>query len=181
MKQNNKRKDTDVPFADTDRNDSELRTLSEMKKNIINQMKLEIDPRPENERLARSCVVAFVMPADPTVEELTDLRTAVSEAVTNSIVHGYGGLPGKITLTAALTSEKTVIIKVKDGGRGIDDIKQAMRPLFTTDTTGERGGMGFAIMESFTDRLTVRSTPGRGTTVTMVKRFGATEKTDVRE
>lgn len=143
-----------------------------MKGKVINRMKLEMDALPENERLARSCISAFVSRIDPNVEELSDIRTVLSEAVTNAVIHGYAGASdGKVTVTAVLYSDRKIMMKVKDNGCGIADIKQAMQPLFTTDPSGERGGMGFAIMESFCNKLRVKSNPGKGTVVTMVKQL----------
>ena len=124
-----------------------------------------------NESYARSAVSAFIAQLDPDTEELADIRTMVSEAVTNSILHGYRNTRGLITVCTALYEDRTIRIRVKDAGCGIEDIEQARRPLFTTDRSGERGGMGFAIMESFSDKLSVRSRVGRGTTVTMTKRL----------
>ena len=121
----------------------------------------------ENESFARSIVVNFTSQASPTVTQLADIKCAVSEAVTNCIVHAYPDKPGQVTLILRHYSDGLVSVTVKDKGIGIADINQARTPLFTTDTTGERSGMGFAIMESMTDALTVRSSPGKGTSVTM--------------
>ena len=107
---------------------------------------------------------------DPTMEELGDIKTAVSEAVTNAIVHGYREKMGKIYITASITDKNIIRIKVRDRGVGIEDIEQARQPLFTT-LGGERAGLGFAVMESFTDKVRVRSAPGRGTTVTLEKKI----------
>ncbi|MBQ4065246.1 MAG: anti-sigma F factor [Clostridia bacterium] len=137
----------------------------------MNEMKLIFPSDSRNERFARYAVTAFVAQLDPTTEELADIRTAVSEAVTNGIIHGYRGTRGLIQVETRLYDNRTVVIVVKDKGHGIEDIEQARQPLFTTDGSGERGGMGFAIMESFSDKLTVRSKVGRGTTVTMTKRL----------
>ncbi|MDO5142001.1 MAG: anti-sigma F factor [Eubacteriales bacterium] len=135
---------------------------------VINKMSLKFDSRSVNEGFARQAVGAFVAQLDPTMEELGDLKTAVSEAVTNAIVHGYADRRGAITVTVRLFEGRALEVKVKDAGRGIDDIERARQPLFTTgDDT--RSGMGFTIMETFTDKLRVRSAPGRGTVVTMVK------------
>ena len=120
------------------------------------------------EGFARQAVAAFLTQLDPTMEELSDIKTVVSEAVTNSIVHGYRDRPGYITVSVRLLEGRTVEIKVRDQGCGIADIEQARQPMFTTgDDT--RSGMGFTIMESFTDRVRVRSSPGRGTLVTLVR------------
>lgn len=121
----------------------------------------------ENESFARSIVVNFTAMSSPTITQLADIKCAVSEAVTNCIVHAYPEGKGVVTLTMSRYSDGLVTVSVKDNGVGIADISKARMPLFTTDTTGERSGMGFSIMESMTDSLTVRSTPGKGTTVTM--------------
>ena len=140
-----------------------------MKKGVMNRMKLELDSDSKNEAFARYTVTAFVSRLDPDTEELADIRTAVSEAVTNCIIHGYRGKSGKVTVSVTLYDDRSVKITVTDKGCGISDIEQARQPLFTTDESGERGGMGFAIMESFSDRFSVRSALNRGTTVSMVK------------
>ncbi|HPT85232.1 MAG TPA: anti-sigma F factor [Bacillota bacterium] len=142
-----------------------------MKNKPVNEMRLEFNSKSINEGFARYAVSAFVAQLDPTVEELSDLRCAVSEAVTNAIIHGYRDTPGTVYITCKYYEDRTVKIKVTDKGVGIEDIKQAMQPLYTTDPTGERGGMGFAIMQSFTDRLSVRSKPGKGTSVTLTKKL----------
>ena len=134
-------------------------------------MKLEFDAISCNESFARSAVCAFAAQLDPTMSELTELRTVVSEAVTNSIVHGYAGKTGKVLLDVAIYADRRVRIKVKDKGCGIADIEQARKPLYSTDPSGERGGMGFSIMESFTDSIKIVSVPGRCTSVSMMKRL----------
>lgn len=141
------------------------------KKQYNNSFKLKIPALSRNESFARSAVAAFAAQLDPTVEELSDLRSAVSEAVTNCIVHAYPDTVGEIELTARLY-DGGIYIKVQDKGCGIEDIKQAMTPLFTTSEYGESAGLGFSVMESFTDRLKVSSAPGRGTTVIMEKKLG---------
>ena len=133
-----------------------------------NAMTLRFDSRSVNEGFAPVSAAAFVAQLDPTLDELNDLKTAVSEAVTNCIVHAYPDSVGQITLTIRLFENSLVEIVVKDRGRGIPDIDQARQPLFTTGGK-ERSGMGFTIMESFMDNLTVRSAPGKGTTVRMKK------------
>ncbi len=138
---------------------------------IINEMKMTLDSKSINESFSRLVVAAFVSCLDPTVEELTDIRTAVSEAVTNCIVHGYREKMGKIYITVSITEQNTIRIKIKDKGAGIEDIKQAMTPLFTT-AGDERAGLGFAVMESFMDKVKVNSKPGKGTTVTLLKKIG---------
>ncbi len=136
----------------------------------INTMKLQIESRSVNESFARAAVAAFASQLDPTVEEISDIKTAVSEAVTNCIVHAYSDDVGKIYISAEIFSDGTVRVKIRDRGCGIEDIKQAMEPLFTT-LGGERAGLGFAVMESFSDKLRVRSKVGAGTSVTLVKRI----------
>lgn len=136
----------------------------------IQSMKLEIESRSVNEAFARAVVSAFAAQLDPTVEELSDLRTAVSEAVTNCIVHAYRRTVGKIYITAILFEGGLLQVKIRDKGCGIEDVGKAMEPLFTT-LGGERAGLGFAVMESFTDKVRVRSVPGKGTTVTLQKRI----------
>ncbi len=133
----------------------------------INNMRLVFDSRSANEAFARTTVAAFLCSLDPTMEELMDVKTAVSEAVTNAIVHGYRDTIGKVYITAALYENHRIIIKVKDNGCGIEDVEKAREPLFTTAPAEERAGLGFAVMESLMDKLKVSSTPGKGTTVTM--------------
>ena len=137
-----------------------------MKEN--NYIKLEFPSHSSNEGFARAAVSAFASQLDPTLEELGDLRTAVSEAVTNAIVHAYPDSIGRILLRLRIPEENTLEITVRDWGRGIEDVEKAMRPLYTTGGE-ERSGMGFTIMDSFTDKLRVRSQPGKGTSVTMRK------------
>ncbi len=135
---------------------------------VVNKMSLKFESHSVNEAFARQAVGAFVAQLDPMMEELGDIKTVVSEAVTNAIVHGYADRSGFITVAVRLFEGRVLEVKVKDTGCGIENIEQARQPLFTTgDDT--RSGMGFTIMESFTDRLRVRSTPGKGTLVTMVK------------
>ena len=138
--------------------------------NVKNQMMIRFESRSVIEAFARMTVAAFVSQLDPTLEELGDIKTVVSEAVTNAIVHGYQDKVGYITMTVRLLEGGYVEIKVKDSGCGIADIEQARQPLFTTGDA-ERSGMGFTIMESFSDKLRIRSTVGRGTTVTMLRRI----------
>lgn len=134
-------------------------------------MKTVFDSDSRNESFARYAVTAFIARLDPDVGELADIRTAVSEAVTNAIIHGYKSKEGNVIVEVRIYSDRSVRITVSDRGCGIENIEQAKLPLFTTDESGERGGMGFAIMESFSDRLNVRSAVGRGTTVTMTKKL----------
>ena len=137
---------------------------------MLNEMRLVIPSRSSNEGFARVSVAAFMSQLDPTVEELADIKTAVSEAVTNCIVHGYKDEIGNIYINARIFEDNRIQIKIRDTGCGIPDIPQAMEPLFSTGG-GERGGLGFTVMEAFTDKLKVRSTVGKGTTVTMDKRI----------
>ena len=137
-----------------------------------NYVTLEFLSRSSNEGFARAAAAGFAAQLDPTLDELGDIKTAVSEAVTNAIVHGYPDQLGKIVMKLKLLENNTLEITVRDWGRGIEDIQQARQPLFTTGGE-ERSGMGFTIMESFMDRLTVKSTPGRGTTVIMRRRISA--------
>ena len=132
-----------------------------------NTMRLSFDSRSANEAFARTAVAAFLCPLDPTMEELLDVKTAVSEAVTNAIVHGYRNTIGKVNITAALYENNRIIIKVQDKGCGIEDVAKAREPLFTTAPEEERAGLGFAVMESLMDKLKVSSKPGKGTTVTL--------------
>lgn len=135
-----------------------------------NELRFNFLSKSSNESFARVAVTAFASQLDPTIEEINDIKTAVSEAVTNCIVHGYKDTVGKIYITVTLSDDNLVKISVRDRGCGIPDIEQAMEPLFTTGGE-ERAGLGFAVMESFTDKLKVRSTVNKGTTVTMQKRI----------
>ena len=140
-----------------------------MKNKPVNEIKITLSALPENEAVARGCVSQFVSRADPTVTELADVRCAVSEAVTNCVVHAYRGEPGYIYINARLYGDGRLTVKVSDRGCGIPDVALAMTPLYTTDKEGERSGMGFAIMQSFCDRLKVKSKVGYGTDVFMEK------------
>ena len=135
-----------------------------------NYIKLEFPSKSVNEAFARAAVACFAAQTDPTLEELSDIKTAVSEAVTNAIVHAYPDALGKICLKAAILEDNSVEIIIRDWGRGIEDIDQARQPMFTTGGE-ERSGMGFTIMESFMDELRVRSAAGKGTTVTMRRKI----------
>lgn len=137
---------------------------------VINQFSMNFVSRSANEGFARAAVAAFAAQLDPTLEEISDIKTAVSEAVTNCIVHAYRERLGKIYITGAITDTGELHIKIRDTGCGIKDVDQAMEPLFTT-VGGERAGLGFAVMQSFMDGLRVRSTPDKGTTVTMIKKI----------
>ena len=138
----------------------------------VNEMKLSFPGKSCNEAFARSAVAAFVMNLDPTVSELSDLKTAVSEAVTNCIVHGYRRQSGTVFLSGKIGENGKVILKIRDKGCGIEDVAQAMQPLFTTAADEERAGLGFAVMQSFCDKVRVKSAPGKGTTVTLEKQIG---------
>lgn len=140
---------------------------------ILNEIKFTMPSLSVNESTARAVVSSFLIQADPTVEELSDVRTAVSEAVTNSIVHGYRNFSGRVELTVRLLEGREIYIKVKDKGCGIEDVEKAMEPLFTTAPEEERSGLGFSVMQSFMDSLRVNSAPGKGTTVIMRKRLSA--------
>ncbi len=139
---------------------------------INNDMKLSFPSKSCNEAFARSVVSAFVMSLDPTIEELSDLKTAVSEAVTNCIVHGYRRQDGTIYIKGRIKNGNIVEIKIRDRGCGIADINQAMQPLFTTAPEEERAGLGFAVMQSFCDKVKVKSEQDKGTTVTLEKKIG---------
>ncbi len=137
-------------------------------KKAINSFTMRFPSRSNNEAFARASAAAFIAQLDPTLDELNDIKTAVSEAVTNCIVHGYRDTVGSITMTVKIVEPDTVEITVRDQGCGIDDLARARTPLFTTGGA-ERSGMGFTIMESFMDKLSVRSAPGKGTVVRMCK------------
>jgi len=134
----------------------------------LNEMQLDFVSKSENESFARVVVAAFASQLDPTLDELADIKTAVSEAVTNSIIHGYEDTTGIIRINSKLYDDR-IVISVQDWGKGIEDIELARQPLWTSKPELERSGMGFTIMENFMDELMVESTPGKGTVVTMVK------------
>lgn len=136
-----------------------------------NEMKLEFDSRSCNEGFARVSVAAFMTQLNPTLEEVADVKTALSEAVTNSVVHAYEGKVEKITVQCRIEGQ-TLYMEVMDYGCGIEDIEKAMEPLFTTKPESERSGMGFAFMEAFMDEVKVESEPGKGTVVSMRKEIG---------
>lgn len=140
-----------------------------------NEFRLTIDSKSINEGFARVAVSAFVATLDPTLEELADLKTAVSEAVTNAIVHGYRDTCGKIYITTTIYDTSTVKITIRDKGCGIENVTEAMTPLFTTGE-GERAGLGFTVMESFCDKVRVRSLLGKGTSVTLIKKIEGKSK-----
>ncbi len=136
------------------------------------EMRLEMDSLSENEEFARVVVAVFFSRLNPTLEEIDDVKTAVSEAVTNAVIHGYRGGRGTIFIRAAILGRE-LTVEVEDKGAGIADVKKAMEPMFTTDPSGERSGMGFSFMEAFMDEVEVVSAPGQGTKVIMKKRIGA--------
>ncbi len=136
----------------------------------INKFTLTLPSVSANESFARTTVSAFALLLDPTIDELADIKTAVSEAVTNCIVHAYREQIGNIYITAEIRNDHSILIKIRDKGCGIENIEQAMEPLYTT-AGGERAGLGFAVMQSFMDSIKVRSCVGKGTTVTMTKRI----------
>lgn len=142
---------------------------------VINEIKFTMPSLSVNESTARAVVSSFLIQADPTVEELSDIRTAVSEAVTNAVVHAYRNSKGNIELVVKLLAGREVYIRIKDKGCGIEDVEQAMQPLFTTAPEEERSGLGFSVMSSFMDKLSVKSLSGKGTTVTMRKRLAKHE------
>ena len=143
-----------------------------MKKVKINEMNLCLPAISRNEGLARQALCAFLAQLDPTLEELADLRTALSEAVTNAVVHAYKDSgKGKIYISAVLFSDNSLRMTVRDKGCGMADPEKCMEPLYTTDQSGERGGMGFAIMRCFTDDMKVKTAVGKGTTVTLCKKI----------
>ncbi len=138
-----------------------------------NEMETTFLSLPENESFARVVIAAFTVQLSPTVSEIADIKTAVSEAVTNAIVHGYEGVVGQVTLRATLDERGMLTVEVEDHGCGIADVDKAMEPFFTTRPEQERSGMGFAVMQTFMDDLEVRSAPGQGTLVRMRKRIHA--------
>ena len=150
--------------------------MNKNKPKPLNSIKCVFPIKSVNEGLSRMIVAAFISQLDPTVSELSDMKTVISEAVTNSIVHAYKGVSDKskafVYISGEYYSDGRVVVRIKDKGVGIEDIKQARQPLFTTDRESERSGMGFTIMESFTDKLRVYSKKGRGTTVVVEKRIG---------
>ena len=141
----------------------------------VNEFRMTVDSRSVNESFSRATVAAFTAQLDPTLEEINDIKTAVSEAVTNCIVHGYKNSVGKIYIHVKIHDDSKVVITIRDKGCGISDIKKAREPLFTT-LGGDRAGLGFSVMESFTDKLNVRSKVGVGTTVTLCKKISGRTK-----
>ena len=147
-----------------------------MRTKAANEFTLEFPSRSSNEAFARSAAACFAAQMDPTLNELEDIKTAVSEAVTNAIVHAYPDTIGRVQLKGRICACNVLELTVRDYGRGIPDVDKARQPMFTTGGE-ERSGMGFTIMESFMDQLTVRSVPGRGTTVVMKKKLAPRRKT----
>ena len=141
-----------------------------MKKTLSNEITIKFPSRSCNEGIIRTSIACFSAQMDPTLNELEDIKTSVSEAVTNAVVHGYRENEGKIYITVSILEKGRVRIRIRDKGIGIDNIEQAMEPLFTT-SGGERAGLGFAVMESFMDKLKVTSAPGKGTTVVLEKKI----------
>ena len=144
-------------------------TKNNLSTEVLNEMKLRLPSLSVNESMARAAVAAFCSQLDPCASELADIKCAVSEAVTNCIVHGYRDSVGIIYITVRLCEDRIVRVEIKDRGCGIPDVDCARQPLYTTDAEGERSGMGFTVMESFTDRMRVRSRVGKGTTVVLLK------------
>lgn len=149
-------------------------------KNIENEMKLEFLSKSSNEAFARITVAAFASQLDPSLEELADIKTAVSEAVTNSIIHGYENKIGIVKLEAKLI-ENQIIIEISDHGKGIENVEIAKEPLYTTKPNLERSGMGFTIMESFMDDVKIESVLGLGTKITMTKKIKKAEENEMEE
>ncbi len=143
---------------------------------IMNEIRLDFPALSENESLARMVVSAFLVPLNPTLEELADVKTAVSEAVTNAIVHGYGERSGIVRLRAQCRADGLITVDISDQGCGIADIARARQPFFTTLSGEERSGMGFTVMESFMDRVEVQSAPGKGTLVRLQKQLNVREE-----
>ena len=142
-----------------------------MKHKLTNETKITFPSLSANEAFARATASAFAAQLNPTFDELSDIKCAISEAVTNAIVHGYRDTIGDVTLILKITENRILIAEVRDRGCGIGNVEEAMRPLFTTDPENERSGMGFTIIENFMDSLRVRSVPGRGTRVVMSKKL----------
>jgi stage II sporulation protein AB (anti-sigma F factor) len=143
--------------------------------NDKNEMLLEFESKSQNESFARTVVAAFAAQLDPTIEELADIKTAVSEAVTNSIIHGYSDCLGTIKMHCIISGNE-ILVEIIDEGAGIENIEKAMEPLYTTRPELERSGMGFSFMEAFMDELEVESVIGKGTVIRMKKKVGKLEK-----
>lgn len=140
-----------------------------MKQKIVNELKMSFPSLSENERFSRLAVSGFLSQLNPQIDELSEIKTAVSEGVTNCIVHAYRNVAGIIFMQVRIMESGKIYIKIRDKGCGIPDIKKAMEPLFTTAPDEERAGLGFAVMESFMDKIKVRSSEGKGTTIIMEK------------
>ena len=148
-----------------------MKTRVDFHAEVETEMRLAMPSLSVNEGMARSAVAAFCAQLNPTAVELADLKCAVSEAVTNCIVHAYRDTVGEISISVKLCEGRMILIEIRDKGCGIDDVRRAREPLFTTDAEGERSGMGFTVMESFCDGVRVSSRPNKGTTVTLLKRL----------
>ena len=149
-----------------------MKTRVDFHAEVENEMRLLLPSLSVNEGMARSAVAAFCAQMNPTAVELADIKCAVSEAVTNCIVHAYKNTVGEISISVKLCEGRMIQIEIRDRGCGIEDVRRAREPLFTTDAENERSGMGFTVMESFMDRLSVYSRKGEGTVVVMTKRIG---------
>ena len=143
-----------------------------------NSIKIEFESRSVNEGFARSAIAAFAAQLDPTIDELCDIKTAVSEAVTNCVVHAYPDRLGKVYISAAIYPDRRLVMKIRDVGCGISDVKKAMEPLFTPGADDERSGLGFSVMQSLTDKVRVRSKIGGPTTVTLEKKLSSKGEKD---
>ncbi len=148
---------------------------------ILNEMEITFRAISINESFARACVAAFCTQSNPTIDELTDIKTAVSEAVTNCVVHAYPNKNGNITIFVALKSDNSVLISIKDNGIGIENFEKAMQPYFTTRPEDERSGMGFTVMQSFMDNIHLSNNEGGGLVVTMEKKFSKTKNVAMGE
>ena len=169
----NLKRDTDLLLAENYINKGMKKMEDKKMETNREHMRLEMESLSRNEEFARVVTAVFMSRLDPTLEEVDDVKTAVSEAVTNAVIHGYRGDRGTIYLDlTADMEERTLTVAVKDCGVGIADVKQAMEPMFTTDPEGERSGMGFSFMEAFMDQVEVESEPNHGTLVTMKKSIG---------
>ncbi len=159
-----------------DKRNTVIRKTEKLPSETVNSTKCTFPAKSINESFARTVVSAFVSQLDPTISELSDLKTAVSEAVTNSIVHAYKDYSKNslIYLSASYKADGTVLVEIKDKGCGIENIRQAMEPMYTTVPGDERSGMGFTVMASFCDKIKVSSAPGKGTTVILEKKFSLT-------
>jgi len=149
----------------------EMKVIRDNPIELNNKVKIEFDNNSVNESLARMVISAFLLPLDPTVEELNDIKTAVSEAVTNAIIHGYEGINGIIHMECEIKKD-LLIVTVTDKGKGMENVSLAMEPMYTTKPEMGRSGMGFMFMDMFMDSLNVQSSKGLGTKVTMTKRIG---------